>query len=348
MRQKIIDKEKVKFYCWVVLAFLCVHSLSAFLQYGDDFFPRTLNASILISYLVFPVFVLLEIAIPLFRLHFRSLVNGLLLIILLTPFFTFGIYGWRYLWMQIGIYKDFTPGLPFLDAVLAHSPFTLAVILFFAIARSVYNNYQLKQLAQELLTQKKEAELNYLKSQTNPHFLFNTLNNIYSLARDKNDLAPESILRLSKILRFMLYQTSADAIAVEEEVLIINHYISLEQLRYDDSLKIQFTTEIEDGKQLIPPLLLIPLVENAFKHGISESRYDPFIHIHLIVSGEQLAFTVKNSAEIANVELPIKENIGLSNLRKQLQLLYRDYDLSVANTGREFIAILNINLSSRV
>lgn len=343
-----MDKEKVKFYCWVTLAFLCIHSFSAFLQYGDSFIPRILNAFILVSYLVFPVFVLLEIAIPLFRLYLRSVVASLLLIILLVPFFSFGLYGWRFLWIEIGVYKDFTPELPFWEAVVAQSPFGLAVIIFFAIARSIYHHFKLKQLAQQLLTEKKEAELNFLKAQTNPHFLFNTLNNIYSLARDKSDLAPESILRLSKILRFMLYQTSADVIAIEEEVLIINHYISLEQLRYDDSFKVQFTTNIEDDKQLIPPLLLIPLVENAFKHGISESRHAPYIHIHLIVSGKQLGFTVKNSVEKANAEVPIKENIGLSNLRKQLQLLYSDYNLSVVNKAGEFIAILNINLSSRV
>ena len=348
MRQKLIDKEQVKFYCWVSLAFLCIHSISAFLQYEDSFLPRILNAFILISYLVFPVFMLLEIAIPLFRPNLRSFFAGLLLVILLFPFFTIGLYGWRYLWIQAGIYKDFTPTLAFLEALVAHSPFGVAVILFFAIARSIYHHFKLKQLTQQLLTEKKEAELNFLKAQTNPHFLFNTLNNIYSLARDKSDLAPESILRLSKILRFMLYQTSANVITIEEEVLIINHYISLEQLRYDDSFKVRFTTEIEDMKQPIPPLLLMPLVENAFKHGISESRQDPYIHIHLIVSGKLLVLTVKNPVEMATTEAPIKENIGLSNLRQRLQLLYRDYDLSVVNQGGEFIAILNINLLSSV
>lgn len=348
MKNTLIDKEKIKFYTWVSLAFLGVHSFSAFFQYSDSFLPRILNAFILVSYLIIPIFILFEIAIPAFRLNFKSFISGLLIVFLLIPVFTFGLYGWRYLWIQAGVYKDFTPGLPLLDAVAAHSPFGVAVILFFAVARSVYYNFKLKHFAQQLLTEKKEAELNYLKAQTNPHFLFNTLNNIYSLARDKNDLAPESILRLSKILRFMLYQTNADFIAIEEEVLIINHYISLEQLRYDDSLKVTFIVEIEDMKQKIPPLLLIPLVENAFKHGISESRHGSFIHIELAVSKMQLAFTVKNSAETTIANSAIKENIGLSNLRKQLQLLYRDYDFSVMNKENEFIVTLNINLVSRV
>jgi len=92
------------------------------------------------------------------------------------------------------------------------------------------------------------------------------------LARDKSDLAPESILRLSKILRFMLYETGGEFIAIEQELKIITDYIALEKLRYDDSLRVNLNYDIEDMKQALPPLLLIPLVENAFKHGVSETR----------------------------------------------------------------------------
>jgi LytS/YehU family sensor histidine kinase len=199
-----------------------------------------------------------------------------------------------------------------------------------------------------LRIEKQGAELNYLKSQTNPHFLFNTLNNIYSLARDKSDLAPESILRLSKILRFMLYETSGPYIAVEQELKIITDYIELEKLRYDESLRINFNHDIEDMKQAIPPLLLIPLVENAFKHGVSETRGNPFIDIHLSVNKRQLTFTVKNSAEASAEGLIVKENIGLSNLRRQLQLLYTDYKLAVQQGESIFTTTLKINLASHV
>jgi LytS/YehU family sensor histidine kinase len=177
--------------------------------------------------------------------------------------------------------------------------------------------------------------------------LFNTLNNIYSLARDKNDLAPESILRLSKILRFMLYETSGEYIAIEQELKILNDYIALEKLRYDESLRINFNHDIEDMKQAIPPLLLIPLVENAFKHGVSETRGRPFVDIHLSVNNRQLKFFVKNSSEIYG-DLNVKESIGLSNLRRQLELLYTDFNLSVQQGASEFSATLKINLASHV
>jgi LytS/YehU family sensor histidine kinase len=211
-----------------------------------------------------------------------------------------------------------------------------------------YDYIKLKQAAQQLRIEKQQAELNYLKSQTNPHFLFNTLNNIYSLARDKSDLAPESILRLSKILRFMLYETSGEYIAIEQELKIIVDYIALEKLRYDDSLRVNFNHDIEDMKQALPPLLLIPLVENAFKHGVSETRNQPFVDIHLSANKRQLTFLVKNSTEAFSGEGKVKENIGLSNLRRQLELLYSDYDLSVQQTESVFTATLKINLASHV
>jgi LytS/YehU family sensor histidine kinase len=225
--------------------------------------------------------------------------------------------------------------------------FSVGSILFFVVVRHVYNYIKLKQATQKLRIEKQEAELNYLKSQTNPHFLFNTLNNIYSLARDKSDLAPESILRLSKILRFMLYETSGAFISIEQELKIISDYIALESLRYDNSLRIYFSNDVEDMKQVIPPLLLIPLVENAFKHGVSETRSRPFVDIHLSVNQRQLTFLVKNSTEDFSSG-DVKENIGLSNLRRQLELLYTDYNLSVKQGKDEFTSSLKINLASHV
>jgi two-component system LytT family sensor kinase len=191
----------------------------------------------------------------------------------------------------------------------------------------IYDHVKLRQAAQQLRIEKQAAELNYLKSQTNPHFLFNTLNNIYALAKDKSDLAPESVLRLSKILRFMLYETTGDYIAIEQEIKIIDDYIELEKLRYDESLRINFNHDIEDMKQALPPLLLMPLVENAFKHGVSETRDQPFIDLHLAVSKRQLVFIVRNSVGDHAPQEPVKEHIGLGNLRRQLELLYKDHNL---------------------
>ena len=125
-------------------------------------------------------------------------------------------------------------------------------------------------------------------------------------------------------------------------------YIALEKLRYDESLRVNFNHDLEDMKQSIPPLLMIPLVENAFKHGVSETRNHPFIEIHLSVRARQLQFVVKNSAELASTDDRVKESIGLTNLRRQLQLLYTEYNLSVYHRESIFTATLKINLASHV
>jgi two-component system LytT family sensor kinase len=226
--------------------------------------------------------------------------------------------------------------------------FSMMSLLFFTIVRHLYLHLKLRQATQQLRIEKQAAELSYLKSQTNPHFLFNTLNNIYSLARDKSDLAPESILRLSEILRFMLYETNSDYISIDQELKVISDYIDLEKLRYDETLSINFNYNVEDMKQSVPPLLLIPLVENAFKHGISETRGATFLDIHLALINRNLLFTVKNSIEEHPEKTEIQENIGLSNLRRQLTLLYKDYKLLVSREKGVFTVNLHINLSSHV
>jgi LytS/YehU family sensor histidine kinase len=168
------------------------------------------------------------------------------------------------------------------------------------------------------------------------------------LARDKSDLAQESILRLSEILRFMLYETGGAFISIEQELKIISDYIALEKLRYDNSLTISLQYDVVNMRQLIPPLLMIPLVENAFKHGVSETRNKPFLDIHLTANQKQLEFVIINSTEKLSGEESVKENIGLSNLRRQLELLYKDYNLSIQQGDSVFTAILKINLASHV
>ena len=167
--------------------------------------------------------------------------------------YSFGLYAWRSIGIQLNIYTAFKT-FPSIGqgvySVLGDSVFS---IFFFGIIRHIYKYIKLKQAAQQFRIEKQQAELNYLKSQTNPHFLFNTLNNIYSLSRDKSDMAPESILRLSKILRFMLYETGGAYIAIEQELKIINDYIALEKLRYDESIHVNFNYDIKDKKQIFAP-----------------------------------------------------------------------------------------------
>ncbi len=299
-----------------------------------------------VSFVTVINYFLFEYTLP--RLGWKRIFSSLLLLLIHVFLYSWGLYIWMYVGIGLSLYTLSAPFPSVSRAVAIQMGYSVSTIIFFGIARHIYNYIKLKQATQQLRIQKQQAELNYLKSQTNPHFLFNTLNNIYSLARDKSDLAPESILRLSKILRFMLYETGGEYIAIEQELKMLGDYIALEKLRYDDSLRVNFNYDIEDMKQALPPLLLMPLVENAFKHGVAETRSRPFVDIHLSVHNRQLNLSARNSSESLTAERAIKENIGLSNLRRQLELLYADYDLSVQQGESVFTAILKINLASHV
>ena len=342
-----IDRARFKVYAWIGAAYLGLAVLGDLFK-SQSFFTAGLNNGWMISYLVVLNYILYERVLPLVRFTFKRILLTPVLIAALLLFYSFGFYGWRSLGIAFRIYTPQREYLSVEEGVEAHVAMSFFSILFFGIAIHRHDYRKLKLTAQQLRIEKQEAELNYLKSQTNPHFLFNTLNNIYSLARDKSDLAPESILRLSKILRYMLYETSGEYIAIEQELKIMDDYIALEKLRYDESLRINFNHDIEDMKQAIPPLLLIPLVENAFKHGVSETRNKPFVDIHLSVKNRQLLFMVKNSADSFSPDNQVKENIGLANLRRQLQLLYTDYNLSLKPDNGVFMASLKINLTSHV
>lgn len=348
----LFDIKRFKFYVRVGLVWLCLMLFIGLIRYPGKFLAWSVNEIWWTAYIVVLNFILFEYSLPFIRRKRKSIFYNILLAIVILwvhiMLYSFGLYGWRSIGIRLHIYTALGTFTSTDEGVSYGFGYSVGSILFFGIIKHIYNYIKLKQAAQQLRIEKQQAELNYLKSQTNPHFLFNTLNNIYSLARDKSDLAPESILRLSKILRFMLYEAGGKYIAIDQELKIMSDYIALEQLRYDDSLRVSFNHDIEDMKQALPPLLLIPLVENAFKHGVSETRDQPFVDIHLSVNKRQLLFVVKNSIEEFPGEGKGKENIGLSNLRRQLELLYTEYNLSIQQEKYVFIATLKINLASHV
>lgn len=338
--------KRFKFYLRVGAVWLLLWLFNSLINHTGTFLLQLLNEIWRAVYIVVVIYLFFEYTLP--SLSRKRILRSVLILALQIFLFSFGMYAWRYLGIQIHIHTPFKSYTTFLHGVAEQFGVSIFAVLFFGVIKHIYDYRKLREDAKQLRIEKQQAELNYLKSQTNPHFLFNTLNNIYSLARDKSDLAPESILRLSKILRFMLYETSGAYIAIEQELKVISDYIALEKLRYDDSLLVNFNYDIEDMNQALPPLLLMSLVENAFKHGVSETRAHPFVDIHLSVNNRHLAFVVKNSTERFSEEQSVKENIGLSNLRRQLELLYTDYNLSVEQVESVFTATLKINLASHV
>ena len=347
-----IKIQRFKFYLWTGAAYLLLWLFNSLISYPDTFAVRVANETWRAVYIIVVNFLFFEFAMRFVMKKRRFFLYNIVLFIfalwIMAMLCSFGLYLWRSIGIGLHIYTALTTFPSMEEALATQASFGVMSILFFGIVKHIYDYRKLIESTQKLRIEKQEAELSYLKSQTNPHFLFNTLNNIYSLARDKSDLAPESILRLSGILRFMLYETGGEYISIEQELKIINDYIELEKLRYDDSLHINFKYRIEDIKQQLPPLLLIPLVENAFKHGVSETREKPFVDIYLSSDKKQLEFIVKNSVEGSPGERNVKESIGLSNIRRQLELLYKVYDLALEQNEREFKATLKINLASHV
>ena len=200
---------------------------------------------------------------------------------------------------------------------------------------------QKEKLLQE---EKRKSELNFLKAQTNPHFLFNSLNNLYGLARRNDDNTANAIMKLSNLMRYILYECSEGTLPVRNEVSIIEDYIQLEKLRYDNRLQVRFIKSVDNWKQSIPPLILLPFVENAFKHGAGETRFDVYIDIYLDLRDEQLRFRVENSRE--EEEEVLREGIGLKNVKRQLELIYgKDHSLKIDPASDKFTVELLIQLN---
>lgn len=347
----IVNNQQLKLYLGMAAAYASFWLLHYTANFPEHFFALVANNLWRMVFILAVNYLFFEYTVP-YVLHkrryvFYNILLGVVALWMHLMLWSFGAHLWRLIGMALHVYTALAGHSSTRESLQAQMTYSAGSVFFFGAIRHLYRYNKLKQTTQQLRIEKQEAELNYLKAQTNPHFLFNTLNNIYSLARDKNDKAPESVLRLSKLLRYMLYETNGQYIAVEQELKMIGDYIALEQLRYDDSLRVHFVHDVEDLRQGIPPLLLLPLVENAFKHGVSETRGRPFVDIHLSVQKRQLRFEVKNSSE-AGAGQPIPENIGLSNLRRQLQLLYTDHALAVEQRSFVFTAVLTINLASHV
>ena len=193
---------------------------------------------------------------------------------------------------------------------------------------------------------KNRAELNALKSQLHPHFLFNTLNNLYALTVQKSDKAPETVGKLSQILDYILYQCNNNLVPLEKEVELLENYLSLERLRYGDDITITFVKAYSE-QTLIAPLLLLSIIENAFKHGASASLGQPEIHIDLRQEGEQLYFTVRNTKNETKQKGDTNyiKGIGVANVKQQLEIVYPDFDYEVTDTNGWYVVALRLNMT---
>jgi len=242
-----------------------------------------------------------------------------------------------------------TVGMPPLSKSL---PFILisvytVVVLVSAFKLLVYNldaldkNKSLENQILEAGLKMKDQELQYLKKQIHPHFLFNTLNTIYGLALKQSKDTPDVILKLSNLLDYILYQVNSSRVSLKDEILHIKEYVELEKIRFQNTLDVNFNYDELNSNTEIAPMLFIPFVENAFKHG---DLIDGFlkIDITLKITDDKLTFTVENS-NLSSDESISENGIGLSNLKKRLDLLYRNnYTLNIIHQDYKYRVSLEL------
>jgi hypothetical protein len=197
-----------------------------------------------------------------------------------------------------------------------------------------------------------EAELNFLKGQLHPHFLFNTLNNLYALTLNQSSRSPSVVMGLAEILRYMLYEANTEVVDLERDIRIVESYIALEKIRYEERLDINFSINGLTPEYKIAPLLILPLVENAFKHGASEQVGQAWINIDLRIKNNLLKFKISNSKPETDILKDSREHhvsIGLANVRKRLDILYpSSHHLRILEEDDVFAVILEIELNKRV
>lgn len=234
----------------------------------------------------------------------------------------------------------------YLFSVYFTSTYVYAFLMM--LIKTVKTRFEEKQRIELLQKEKVTNELKFLKGQIQPHFLFNTLNNLYALTLSKSDLAPVVVLKLSDMLDFILYHSNQSSIPISKEIELIQGFIALETLRYVDKIAVDFKHVAPNNNIQIPPLLLLPLVENAFKHGVSASVEKAKIEIDLKVDLNHLSFEIFNTKP-TNVIPKIQEGngIGTANLKRQLALEYpNNHSLEIEETKENYRVRLSVNLNT--
>ena len=239
----------------------------------------------------------------------------------------------------------------FMDYNMLPFYFETGLIIFIALSIKLFKERNREQEEKnQLEKQKLQAELTALKSQLNAHFLFNTLNNLYGLAKKKSDHTAEGILKLSEMLHFVLYDCSSDSYPIQKELDFINNYIELEKLRYGKRLRIEMIEELDHSEFKIAPLLLFPFIENSFKHGASKKAKEVWIKIRIATKPLSLVLEVENNRYLDQALRSQRSGgVGLENVQKRLDIHYpKQHTLSIRSDDSSFSVHLHIHQESEL
>ena len=269
---------------------------------------------------------------------------GILVLILLSSYLFAVVVEWnnnrlnpaRPIQNPAGKIKTITKGILFNFPVMS---------VFAVIIKMMKRSWLKQQETLQVAREKAKAELQLLKSQIHPHFLFNTLNNVYFLTLTASQKAPEMLEKLTDMLRYILNECNRSYVPLEKEIKMIEDYMALENIRYGDRLKMDLEINGDYKNKIISPLLLIPLVENSFKHGTSKMLQHPWVSLNITVEGQYLFLLLSNSRPEEAILPQHNGHIGLNNVKKRLQLLYPGaHELSIVNGSESYEVFMKIDL----
>ena len=341
--RKIVDNSAVQHTAFWIASFLVL--LRIFAEY--EMFNKTdiIYTFLFHLSLVVGVYVNLRWLIPSFLnrrkwyLYILGIIPVLLLSVLLNEFIFNVLTDWIFPGYYFISYYSFFTIMQFVGVYLV-------VTTLIKLSKSWFSLQDANKKLIKLESLQSKTELKALKAQINPHFLFNNLHSIYSLALENHPKTPMIILKLSDVLRFMLYDTEGDDILLKKELDCIEDYLILQKIRLPQDVDISFQREGTNGDIKIAPLLLMPLVENSFKHGILSKNEGNFVRIHSKIENRQFFFKIENS----RFDQPEREKkdagIGIVNLKRRLALLYPErHSIQFEDTKSRFNAILTIQLA---
>ncbi len=339
IRRAFAAKYVFHFLMWIIVLISLAMDVPRLYLYDKGLFVYFVFAKTLIQAAL--VYVNILLLYPAFYKQKRYILYGLfvILITLLAGYAN----------MKLEIHVNRIPAFP---SARSHFFFFLSqlgmaarYLLISFLLKITVDFYEQKELMKKIELEKATAELNFLKAQVNPHFLFNTLNSLYALILEKSDKSGEAVLKLADIMKYILAEGKEDRVLLKKEMEMLYNYTELERLRRPDA-EIRFTTGGDTERYYITPLLLLPLVENAFKYGLNSVAKNGFVRIGMDVRNDTLVFTVENNLPpVQNSEAYHSFGIGIENVNRRLQMLYeKKYRLNIQDNPGSFFVHLQLQL----
>ncbi len=327
--------QHVLFWLFYVLFFGSIYG-----KYGNDYKWYMFESLCMLPFVMIATYTTIYVLLP-FYLKKRNLILTVFLLVGLIASVTLGERIFLRRINQLPINSETLFGVTFLYLML-ETNFMVAIAFTIKFGKK----WKLQQQEKfEIEKQNLQAEMNLLKAQLHPHFLFNTMNNLYALSLEESAKTSEGIAKISDLLRSVLYECNEVEIELENEIRLIENYIDLEKMRYGNRLKLTFDVKRPIHNFKIAPMLLFTFVENCFKHGSSNDPGNPYIHIKISTNEDEMLFVAENSKSQAVKMNGIKnEGIGLKNAQKRLDIIYGErHKLEITDTQNKFEAFLSIH-----